>query len=210
MPPSLAPRVHHNRTQQVIHPAHTRPTCAVTPVAPIVRHAVLMPHRANGFRKIQFELEPDEDGWPPVRSEGLWAVPVGPETFRVDNTPWFVCGIACGDVVRAEFRHGEWWFAEVVRRSGNGTIRIIPYPEGKLRGDRKAVLDLFAEFGVTGEGEQHFNLVALDIPPGVDLVAVQGLLNRGFAEQLWDYDVGCASEEWIAIAEPNLGIAGHG
>ncbi|MEV6281360.1 hypothetical protein [Kribbella sp. NPDC051770] len=36
--------------------------------------------------KVRFELEPDEDGWPPASSEGLWAVPVGEDRVRLDNS----------------------------------------------------------------------------------------------------------------------------
>jgi hypothetical protein len=35
--------------------------------------------------KVRFELEQDEDGWPPVRSEGIWATPS--ETTSTNSTP---------------------------------------------------------------------------------------------------------------------------
>ena len=50
--------------------------------------------------KVRFKLDVDHDGWPPAESEGLWAEPLGDDTFRVDNTPWFVRNLASGDVVR--------------------------------------------------------------------------------------------------------------
>lgn len=40
--------------------------------------------------KIRFELEPDDDGWPPVGGESLWAFDLGHDRYRLDNTPWFV------------------------------------------------------------------------------------------------------------------------
>jgi hypothetical protein len=30
--------------------------------------------------KVRFELEQDEDGWPPLGSEGVWATPLGDES----------------------------------------------------------------------------------------------------------------------------------
>ncbi|MFG2927659.1 DUF4265 domain-containing protein [Streptomyces achromogenes] len=43
------------------------------------------------------------------------AVDLGDGTVRLDNTPWFVRGIACGDVVAVEADEGvakEWWDVE--------------------------------------------------------------------------------------------------
>ncbi|WP_323136453.1 hypothetical protein [Streptomyces sp. NBC_01446] len=39
-------------------------------------------------------MEIDEDGWPPASVESLWAVDLGDERVRLDNTPWFVRGVA--------------------------------------------------------------------------------------------------------------------
>jgi hypothetical protein len=55
--------------------------------------------------KVIFELPQDEDGWPPAGSEGLWAVPVTPDVVRLDNTPFFVRGVATGDLIRV--RRGD-------------------------------------------------------------------------------------------------------
>ena len=44
--------------------------------------------------KVVFELPRDKDGWPPAASEGLWAIPVSPDVVRLDNTPFFVRGVA--------------------------------------------------------------------------------------------------------------------
>lgn len=148
------------------------------------------------FVKIQFALEADADGWPPAGSEGLWAIPLGDNRFRIDNTPWFVPGIAAGDVVRAEERDSQWWFTERLESSGNCTVRVIPFRHGPLQGDRGTVLDMFASLGVTGEGVDRWGIVALDIPPHADLAAAQALLRKGFDEGWWDYEEGCVGAEW--------------
>jgi hypothetical protein len=163
---------------------------------PLVAYAV----RVAEFVKIQFALEADADGWPPVESEGLWAIALGDNSFRVDNTPWFVCGIAAGDVVRAEPRDGQWWFAERLAPSGNSAIRVIPFRHGALQGDRRTVLDMFERYGATGEVIEHYGIVALDIPPQADLAGVQALLREGFDEGWWDIDEGCVGETWHASA----------
>ncbi|MFI6919799.1 DUF4265 domain-containing protein [Nonomuraea spiralis] len=50
--------------------------------------------------KVHFRMDIDEDGWPPASVEGLWAIDLGDGTARLDNTPWFVRGVASGDVIR--------------------------------------------------------------------------------------------------------------
>jgi hypothetical protein len=152
------------------------------------------------FVKIQFALEADADGWPPAATEGLWAVPLGQDTFRVDKTPWFVPGIACGDVVRAERRDEEWWYLETVQWSGNCTIRVTPFRHGPLQGDRQAVLGLFAPLGIKGERIEQFGMVVLDVPPQADLTAAQALLLQGFDAGWWDYDEGRVGEAWARAA----------
>ena len=52
--------------------------------------------------KVPFRLEVDEDGRPPASVESLWATDLGDGTVRLDNTPWFVRGVASGDIIRVE------------------------------------------------------------------------------------------------------------
>ncbi|MFF8649240.1 DUF4265 domain-containing protein [Streptomyces griseoluteus] len=52
--------------------------------------------------KIHFRLEVGENGWPPTSVESLWAVDLGDGTVRLDNTPWFVHGVASGDIIRVD------------------------------------------------------------------------------------------------------------
>lgn len=153
---------------------------------------------AVNMPRVRFALERDETGWPPVESEGLWAQPVGPGRFRLENTPWFVRGVAADDIVQAEADEaGTLWFVDVVERSGRVVVRVIPRRDGPLHGDRQAVLDAFAPLGVSGEGmATPVNIVALDIGPGAPIASVKALLERGESEGLWHYEEGCISDEW--------------
>ena len=150
--------------------------------------------------RVRFKLAIDEDGWPPVASEGLWAEPLGDGTYRIDNTPWFSRNLAADDVIRAVADDdGVLWATEKVEWSGRLTIRVIPFPEGPLRGDMQAVLDAFEPLGVTGEGIDQYRIIALDVPPDVDLRAVRDLLVAGAADGRWDYEEGCVSDVWLAL-----------
>lgn len=151
------------------------------------------------FVRVRFELEPDEDGWPPVGSEGLWGVPLGDGLVRLDNSPWFALNIAADDVVRTRAdADGVLWAVEKVRWSGNCTIRVVPFRAGPLGGSLQAVLDAFSPLGVDGEGVEQYGMVALNVPPTVDLAAAQRLLRRGVAEGWWDYEEGCVGDAWLA------------
>jgi hypothetical protein len=134
--------------------------------------------------KVRFALDRDDSGWPPAESEGLWAQPVGSGRFRLDNTPWFVRGVAADDVVEAEPDDaGVLWFVRLLERGERVVVRVIPRRDGPLNGDRQAVVDAFAPLGVSGEGmATPVNMVALDIGPEAPLASIKALLERGEAD----------------------------
>ena len=150
--------------------------------------------------KVQFRREIDEDGWPGVASEGLWGRLLPDGLVRLENNPWFVRGIANGDTVRTEIgEDGLRHFAELVEWSGYCVVRVIPWRKGPLAGDRQAVLDLFAAFGITGEGtERPVNIVSLEIPPDADFAAIKRLLVEGERDGRWAYEEGCIGDDWAA------------
>jgi hypothetical protein len=149
--------------------------------------------------KVRFRLTRDADGWPPAESEGLWAEPLGNDQFRIDNTPWFVRNLSADDVVHAlTGSDGVLWALDRVRSSGRLTIRVIPRTDGALRGNRQAVLDWFAPYGVSGEGIEQHGLVALDVPAEADHRALKSELQRGEADGRWHFEEGCVSEAWLS------------
>jgi len=155
---------------------------------------------ASAFVKIRFKLQHDEEGWPPVGSEGLWGEPLGDDQYRVDNTPWFVLNLAADDIVVAHpDGNGVLWAGEKVVWSGRMVVRVIPWPHGPLMGDCRAVLDAFAPLGVSGEWIEQYGMVALDIPVNAEIDAVKRLLRAGQEDGRWDYEEGCVTEAWIAL-----------
>jgi hypothetical protein len=153
-----------------------------------------------GYVKVRFRLKQDEDGWPPAGSEGLWAVPLGGDVFRIDNTPWFAQDVAADDEFHAApDADGLLWAGERLRWSGNCTIRVIPFAGGALAGSQQAVLDLFIPMGATGEGYgSTLNIVALTVPPTADIPAIKQALQRGQADGSWAYEEGCIADEWTS------------
>ncbi|MDI3347418.1 DUF4265 domain-containing protein [Streptomyces sp. AJ-1] len=145
----------------------------------------------GSYVKVHFRLETEEN-WPPASVESLWAVDQGDGIARLDNIPWFVRGIASGDVVTTEPDDaGVRWAGQMVRRSENCTIRLIVLRDSGSEAARQSVLNAFNELGVSGEGIERFRMVALDVPPTTDLAKVQKLLNHGVAKEWWDMAEGC-------------------
>ncbi|MCX5443799.1 MULTISPECIES: DUF4265 domain-containing protein [unclassified Streptomyces] len=152
---------------------------------------------AGALVKVRFALDQDEEGWPPVGGESLWAVDVGDELVRIDNVPFFVRDLACGDIVRTRVEgDGRRYFQERVQWSGNCTVRVIPFSDGPSRLERQAVLDLFAPLGVSGEGVDQFGMVALNVPANADFMAIRELLTQGSTDGRWDYEEGCVGDAW--------------
>ncbi|MFI9617246.1 DUF4265 domain-containing protein [Streptomyces sp. NPDC052023] len=142
-----------------------------------------------------------EDGWPPASVESLWAVDLGDGTVRLDNTPWFVRGIASGDIVKVE-RDGDglFWAGETVRPSQNCTIRLIVLKDAGSAAARQSVMEIFHKLGTTGEGIEQFRMVALDVPPEADLPRIRKLLEHGAAEGWWHWEEGCVTAAWRSTA----------
>ncbi|WP_133905999.1 DUF4265 domain-containing protein [Actinophytocola oryzae] len=148
--------------------------------------------------RVSFALVQDSEGWPPVSAERMWATPTSQDNVVVlDNIPFFVRDVACYDVVAVtEDDEGVLWGGKTLKWSGNCTIRVIPFHDGPLQGNRQAVLDAFAPFGVDGEGAASLALVALNVPADADLVAVKRLLREGEKDRRWTWEEACIGDAW--------------
>ncbi|MGH3442084.1 MAG: DUF4265 domain-containing protein [Nitriliruptorales bacterium] len=58
-------------------------------------------------------------------AEWLSAEPLGGSFFRLESIPFFVYGVNSGDVLRCVHGAGGLVVQEVVRRGGNGTVRVV-------------------------------------------------------------------------------------
>lgn len=116
--------------------------------------------------KILFELEQDEDGYPPVAVESLWAIDRGDGRYELDNIPFYVTVATAGDVVAVEDRSGQLAFAGVIQHSSNSLIRILCADEidpQAVRADLKAL---------GCESEYDGVLIALSLPATVPAAPV--------------------------------------
>lgn len=122
--------------------------------------------------------------------------------MRLDNTPWFVRGVASGDIIRVEIDdEGVCWAGETVRASRNCTIRLIVLKDGGSAAARQSVLDVFHRLGTTGEGIEQFRMVALDVPPDAGLRQIRKLLEHGEAQGWWHWEEGCVTAFWESTGQ---------
>ncbi|MNH15018.1 hypothetical protein D3C79_746230 [compost metagenome] len=111
-------------------------------------------------KKVLFQLTQDETGYPPASVEGLWAKPVE-GGYQVDNIPFYVYGIAPGDIIGTRDEDGETWF-DTLRSSGASSVfRVIVKPPETVDQVRAALLD----FGCQCETEQAVKMLAVEVPP---------------------------------------------
>jgi hypothetical protein len=126
--------------------------------------------------KVIFRLERDEDGYPPVDLEGVWATRLGEDEYEVDNIPFFA-KVALGDVVRTVIRDGEPHFESILKYSGNSLIRVVYY-DGTDPTDVRRELE---RLGAETELNATHRLIAVNVPRGGDVAEIQKFL--GIAEQ---------------------------
>jgi hypothetical protein len=120
--------------------------------------------------KVIFDLEPDA----PSSTETLWAKPLGDSLYKLDNAPWYARGCALGDVVRCSEEAGELpRFVEVVRPSGNRTVRVF-VPDGPRRQQTKRAIAAFlSSHGSMYEGmATDKGLIAVTIPSDARMDAI--------------------------------------
>ena len=139
---------------------------------------------AQSHAKILFPLDV-VDGWPDVEVEGMWAVPVGANEFRIDNIPFHARGVSDQDVVEAGLGHEAGiWFRRVVTESEFSTIRIAVSDEE----DKEPARELFRQLGCDSEG-LDCSIFALSIPRNA-LSKALCEIEAGVALGRWDWEEG--------------------
>jgi hypothetical protein len=148
----------------------------------------------ENYKKISFELEQDENGYPPDRWENLWAYETEQGLYSVDNIPFYVKGISSGDVVSAESDGEQLIFKKLVRPSPNSVVRLYVSDAGAVQAAR----DSFRALGCESELSNLPKLVAVEIPGNVSFDPVGNLLAEGAASGRWEYQEGVLRHQLTA------------
>lgn len=125
------------------------------------------------------------DGYPPEEWEGLWALPVGDDLFKIDNIPFYAKNLSCDDIIEATRQEDEYVFKRVVTPSENSTVRVVLFDlanEEKLRAD-------LTNLGCSIEGTGTPGMLAVNIPK-MAVERVINFLEEEFAEEKLDFEEG--------------------
>ena len=117
--------------------------------------------------------------------ETLWAEPVGPDLYRLENSPFWAYGVSWLDVVEAHpDPDGMLRMRGVVEKSGHRTVRVIFERGADESSEARAILEGVKALGASYEGMTP-KYLSIDIPPGVELAAVADYLTGHEVE--WEH-----------------------
>lgn len=123
--------------------------------------------------KVHFRLVQDEDGYPPVAVESLWAAPsTKPNEYVIDNVPFFIRDVTIGDTVRVREEEGHHWFDGLVSRSQNSLVRVVYFDRTCV----EKISEQLVALGCSTEFLREHNLMAVSVPFSTNLTDVQVLL----------------------------------
>jgi Domain of unknown function (DUF4265) len=138
--------------------------------------------------KVIFDLNPEDQQR--YSTEGVWAERVGPDEFRILNSPFFVFGVSADDVVKATLRDNDYRFERVVQKGGHSTYRIFLQDGRTVQGDDfRSRWETIRRLGATFENAND-RFVSVDVTPAGDIVKVYDLLKQGEADGVWVFEEG--------------------
>jgi len=142
----------------------------------------------GGYVRLLVTLErgPSAEG---LAEEWLWAEPLGSGRFRLESTPFFAYGLSYGDLVEAGEGGDMPRLAAIERKSGHRTLRIALDDRRNLdEPEIQKFLDELLALGCTYEAMPP-KIVALDVPPEVEVAGVVGPLQTQFRDGVlvWEW-----------------------
>lgn len=139
----------------------------------------------DGRVKVFFRLEQDEEGYPEVAVESVWATSSDkPNEYVLDNIPFFVRVATIGDVLKVHEEDGVLWFDCVTKRSSNSLIRVVFFDKQSV----DQVVQEVRELGCDVEYSKDFNLLAVSIPGNIELSNVKYYLQNKEGEGCLDFE----------------------
>lgn len=120
--------------------------------------------------------------------ESVWALPLGDDLYEIRNTPFYAYDINWGDVVRAHSDDPKLKpeVREVVKRSGNKTLRVI-FNEEVNEEEQDSVLSSLQFPDLSWERATEL-LVAIDVHPEADYEAVRDKLLELEQKEILGYE----------------------
>lgn len=120
--------------------------------------------KTKSLVKIKFPLSQDDTSYPEISEESLWARPCGNGIYEIDNIPFFVKRVSCGDKVLARPNNeGVLYYQKHVSFSKHSTYRLVIFDQQKV----PLVRDELEKMGCSSELSHVSKLIAVDVPPEV-------------------------------------------
>jgi hypothetical protein len=138
----------------------------------------------EGRVKVFLHIEQDDDGYPGIGSESVWAL-AGPMEglLTLDNIPFFATDANIGDVVSVDERDGVLWFRGVVRETPCSLMRVVLF----LGDEKERVARDLQSLGCQIEYWADRKLIAASVPNGA-VPNVQAFLGGEAAKGILDYE----------------------
>jgi hypothetical protein len=136
------------------------------------------------MEKVFFQLVQDEDGYPPVAVESVWAERIFEGLYRIENIPFFTRDATLGDVVQTRTEDGVQWFSSMQVSSTNTLVRVI-LSDGRDPNETRQVL---LELGCDSELSHLQCLFAVNVPAHVPIDSVRAVLDLAAAEGWLEYE----------------------
>jgi len=147
--------------------------------------------------EVWFRLQKDEDGYPRSKDwEQLVAWPVleSDRCFRIESIPFFVKGIARGDIIKvkvsenSDVQEGEFFeFESIVERGGHNTYRLLL--REKQPTDPELTKEELLTKGLALEVEDD-DFFAVDVPPSVNQKEIDDFLIAEAESGRWGLEDG--------------------
>lgn len=123
------------------------------------------------------------------KNEMIWTRPKG-LFYEIDNIPFYVRGIALGDIITVTSKNGEYCFKKLETESGNSTIRVLFYNLEYIN----EVMKYLEDNGCTWEGSNIKNLFAVNVPLKVNYTLLSSYLDGFMNQNILEYEEGCIAQ----------------
>jgi hypothetical protein len=124
--------------------------------------------------KVLFRVESNDDD---AYVETLWAIPLGQDRYKLDNSPFYAYGVSWQDTVLAPIDPKEQMpiFQSVLVRSGNRTVRLVFDAPVVTGSESDQTLQGLIALGCSYEGAKS-KRSSVNIPAAVKLEDVRSYL----------------------------------
>ena|GEM_PF-157610 len=151
-------------------------------------------HPAAGSQEVLVRLLQDDDGYPGVDLEALWAEPVAVDRWRIVSVPYYAYGLSVGDTVTTATDEVGTWAVSVVGRGGHSTLRVLALSESTSTTVQAALEDA----GAVCDQSSSASLFAVDIPPDTYFAAVDEYLESVEEVGVVEYEDTCVQHSGVA------------